>query len=133
MNRFILTAMLVISTVVSTTVLANHHIPVYHHHYCDATHLSRRTIYLVDRLEGYADYKEYGTYLLPIKKVAGRTLAAAQAYGNLSHTVRQWLYRLKNQIEYSRPYLEHAFEISNAFYLAMDLVSVGDELDHCLY
>ncbi len=116
------------------SVRADYYPPSYPGYYCcDAVSLSRRTVYLVDRLEGYADYKEYGAYLLPIKKAAGYALAAAEANGNLSSIVRQRLLELKKRITFADSYLEHTFEVSNAFYLAMELLSVRDELDRCLY
>jgi len=94
--------------------------------------LARKAIRLVDKLEGFANYSEYGQYLLPIKKAAGRAYANATARGDLSKVTRQSLLVLKRQIEFACIYLDEAFERDHVFSLAVDLMSLGERIDDLL-
>ncbi len=98
----------------------------------EASYLAREAIRIVDRLEGYASYSEYGTYLLPVKKAAARAYASSQARGPLSLNVREHLLALKQAILFSIPYIEVTFERDYAFELAIQLKSLGDRLDQML-
>lgn len=98
----------------------------------EASMIARRAIRLVDELQGYADYKQFGEYLLPIKKAAARAYAGAEARGVLSQKVHDLLTCLQVQIVYARPYVENTFERSNAFELAIELLSLENKLDAIL-
>ncbi len=54
----------------------------------EASQLAREAIQVVDLLEPYTSYKEYGVYLLPIKKAGARAYAAAQATGQHRRAAR---------------------------------------------
>jgi len=97
-----------------------------------ASKVARRAITLVDKLEGFANYKEYGVYLLPIKKSAGRAYAVSTARGVLSRVTRQSLLVLKRQIEFACPYLDEAFERDHVFNLAVELMSLGEQINELL-
>ncbi len=94
--------------------------------------LARKAIELIDKLEGFASYEEYGQYLLPIKKAAGRAYANATARGDLSIVTRRSLLVLKRQIEFACPYLEEAFERDHVFNLSVELMSLGERIDDLL-
>ena len=98
----------------------------------DASALARRAINIVNQLQPYANYDEFGIYLLPIKKAAARAYAAAQARGSVSATVHQYLVILKAQIDYATPYVEETFERSAVFELSIELKSLGERLDSLL-
>ncbi len=100
--------------------------------YNEASYLAREAITLSDALQGYTNYKDYGFYLLPIKKVAGLCYADAQARGALSGKVRASLFALKKQIEFASPYLNTTFELGHAFELAVSLKELGNRLDQLL-
>jgi len=106
----------------------NDHFPVRNH----SSKLARQAIQIVDKLEGFANYREYGVYLLPIKKAAGRAYANSRARGDLSIVTRRALLVLKKQIEFACTYLDDAFERDNAFALAVELMSLGERIDDLL-
>lgn len=133
-----------IRAVQSIRVFTSHHYPEWNH--CQfpsqcvewpasnvASGLARRAISLVDQLAGYADYQQYGYYLLPIKKAAARVYAASQARGPLSGKVRELLLALQAQIAFARPYLENTFERTYAFELAVELLSLEHKLSADLF
>ena len=91
--------------------------------------LARRAIQLVDSLERYANYNEYGTYLLPIKKAAARAYATTTSRGDLSRHSRVVLKALQGEIEASRQYLGVTFERDAAFECAVALLTVSEKLD----
>jgi hypothetical protein len=94
-----------------------------------ASELSMATIRLVDDLQGYANYGEYGQYLLPIKKAAARSYAAAQARGAISAVVHELLIVLKKQIEFAEDFLNVTFERERAFELAVRMKTIRESLD----
>lgn len=96
------------------------------------TSLSARAIYLVDILENYASYREFGIYLLPIKKVAGNAYATTAAYGDLSLASRAALLALERQIEFAGSYLDETFERDAAFQSAVELKGLGEKLEALL-
>jgi hypothetical protein len=99
----------------------------------EAAGLARKAIALVDELENYANYNEYGTYLLPIKVAAGQAYAVASARGELSQKTRTSLLRLRAEIEAARAYLTTAFQRNAAFDLCVELLSVSERLDQILH
>ena len=94
----------------------------------EASNLALRAIRLVDKLQGFTDYQNYGIYLLPIKKTAARAYAAADARGPLSGKVRELLICLQAQIAYAKPYIENTFERTFAFEFAVELLSLEYKL-----
>ncbi len=98
----------------------------------EASALARRAITIVNQLQPYANYDEFGVYLLPIKKAAARAYAAAEARGSVSFTVHEHLRILKAQIDYAALYVDETFERSAVFELVIELKSLGDRLDMLL-
>lgn len=97
-----------------------------------ASRLAKRAINIVDGLEKYTNYADYGDYLLPIKKAAARAYANAEARGELSGKVRESLFVLKCQIEAAKDYISENFERDAAFELAVELLELQERLDHVL-
>lgn len=98
----------------------------------EASLLARKAINIINGLQPYANFDEFGVYLLPIKKAAGRAYAAAEARGSVSATVHQYLQILKAQIDYATPYVDETFERSAVFELAIELKALGERLDAML-
>jgi hypothetical protein len=100
--------------------------------YNQASSIAARAINLVDALQPMTNYIDYGDYLLPIKKAAGRAYASAQARGPMSLTVRADLINLRAAIDNAAAYIDDAFERSAAFELSTELLSLREKLDSCL-
>lgn len=98
-----------------------------------AAQYAKRGIELVDGLEPFSSFRDYGNYLLPIKKLAARTYAVAVAHSSTSAKVRQALIALRAQIVYASPYIETAYEVDAAFALAVELQSLKEKIEACLY
>lgn len=95
----------------------------------EAADLARTGVHLVDALRPYADPEtEYIKYLLPIKRVAGRTLAMANAHGVGSIHVRQALQALAQQIQFADQYIEMTLKKEAPFDLAVQLLSLRDKI-----
>lgn len=97
-----------------------------------ASALAYQAIRIVDELQGYANHKDYGTYLLPVKKAAARAYATAQARGSLSGKVRKKLFSLLASLNLSRPYIEDTFERAHAFELAVKLLALREKIEDSL-
>jgi hypothetical protein len=97
-----------------------------------ASYFAREAIRLVDALQPYASYEEYGEYLLPIKKAGGRAYSAAEVRGPLSGRVRNLLIGLKEQIEFAKDYLDETFERSAVFDLVVEIKALAERLDQLL-
>ena len=98
----------------------------------EAAALARQAINIINGLQPYANFDEFGLYLLPIKKAAGRAYAAAQAKGSISASVHEYLQALKAQIDYATPYVDETFERSAVFELAIELKALGERLETLL-
>ena len=98
----------------------------------EASSLARQAINIINGLQPYANFDEFGLYLLPIKKAAGRAYAAAQAKGSISASVHEYLQALKAQIDYATPYIDETFERSAVFELAIELKALGERLETLL-
>ena len=94
-----------------------------------AAGLCGRTIQLVDVLERVTDSANYVAYLLPIKKLAGRVYALANARGPHSFKVNQALRTLQAQIDAASGYIDNTFERSDAFEAAVELLAVREKID----
>lgn len=98
-----------------------------------ASAMALRAMDLVDALEGFVNYNDYGKYFLPIKKNAGVAYSIARARGDISLKVRTALVNLKDSIGLAIPYVEnHMFEVEYAFRLAVELDTLYEELDSVL-
>ena len=97
-----------------------------------AMSLARRAIQIVNALERHTTYRDFGTYLLPVKTSAARLYAKASARGDLSGRVRKSLVAMKQQIEFSRDYIEEAFTKDDTFQLAIELLALEEKMDAVL-
>ncbi|MBI1861162.1 MAG: hypothetical protein HYR96_09625 [Deltaproteobacteria bacterium] len=99
----------------------------------EAARFARGGITLIDRLRPFADpATEYITFLLPIKQVAGRTLALANAHGAGSLKVREALQALAQQIQFANDYIESSLKKEASFELAVELLSLKDKIKRWL-
>lgn len=94
-----------------------------------AAAIAAEAIRSVDALRPYTNLGDYGTYLLPIKKLAARVYAKANARGDLSLQVNGLLAALRGQIDLAEPYLQNSFELDAAFNLAVGLLSIREQID----
>jgi hypothetical protein len=94
-----------------------------------AAAIAAEAINVTDGLRAGASGAENTTYLLPIKKVAGRLYAMANARGDLSGTVHMQLLALRAQIDFAAPYLDETFERDTMFELATQLLSLRERID----
>ncbi|NUM89427.1 MAG: hypothetical protein HUU37_09510, partial [Bdellovibrionales bacterium] len=94
--------------------------------------ISNRVIWLVDQLEGYTNYQDYGIYLLPIKKAAAEALAVAEARGDLSFSARAFFEALLGRLDASSAYLNNSFEMKRAFHLSVELLSMREKIRRTL-
>lgn len=93
-----------------------------------AMDIASRAISIAQQLEQFVSYKELGMYVLPLKKTAGRVYSVASARGDLSSRVHQSLGVLKNQIAYLRCFLDEAMEREAVYGLAIELMSLEEEI-----
>jgi len=97
-----------------------------------AAALSARAIALVDVLKGYSNMKEEHDFLMPIKKVAARAYAKAQARSDLSEQTRDMVIALAAQILYADQYIDETFERSEAFKYAVELLALRETIQALL-
>lgn len=90
--------------------------------------IANRLIILVDRLDGYTDYANYGRYLLPIKKSAAMVRARAETYGDASRSSRIYYENLLACLDHAEPYLSNMYERNAAFELATELLGMREYL-----
>jgi hypothetical protein len=90
--------------------------------------VSNRAIVLTDRLADYANYRDYGAYLLPIKKAAAEARAVAEARGDASQYARPYFYRLLKSLDCSEAYFNDTFERSAAFEMATELLALREHI-----
>ncbi len=95
----------------------------------EASKFARRAAELVDGLRPYADpATEFVTYLMPIKTVAGRALAQANAHGPGSAVTRTNLEALQKQIEFAEPYIDATLKKDAPFEMVVELVSLKESI-----
>lgn len=94
--------------------------------------LARRAIELVEALEDFTNYKDYGAYLLVIKKQAAKTYAKSVAKGPSAIATLKELEKLKNTIAWASDFIEDNFERDNAFELATELLGLQEKIDEVL-
>ncbi|OFZ53655.1 MAG: hypothetical protein A2428_11095 [Bdellovibrionales bacterium RIFOXYC1_FULL_54_43] len=100
--------------------------------YNEAMELATRAINLADQLADFVSYKDLGTYVLPLKKAAGRAYAVASARSPMSTRVHQALWALKNQIAYARDFLNSTMERNAAYEVAVQLMRLEEEIEDVL-
>lgn len=90
--------------------------------------VSSRIIWLVNELERYTNYGDYGTHLLPIRKSAAQALAIAEARGDASASARPYYVALLNDLDRAEAFLQNAYEIDVAFDNAVELMSQREKI-----
>jgi hypothetical protein len=95
----------------------------------DVAAQARRVISIVDELGEYANHADFGRFLLPVKKDAGRLYAVATARGELSSKTRRRACALLAEIIAAERFLDNAFEIKRAFRLAIELLRIKERLE----
>jgi hypothetical protein len=90
--------------------------------------VANRAIMLVDRLADYASYREYGLYLLPIKKAAAEARAVAEARGDASGYGQAYYRALLASLDCAQPYLSETFERSSVFQVATELLTLREHI-----
>jgi hypothetical protein len=90
--------------------------------------VSNRAIVLTDRLADYANYRDYGAYLLPIKKAAAEARAVAEARGDASQYARPYFYNLLKNLDCAEAYFNDTFERSAAFEMATELLALREHI-----
>lgn len=90
--------------------------------------LAFKVIHIVERLQAYATLDEETTYLIPLKKLAGRVHVMSAAHGNLSYKTRRALVVLQQQIQFSEPYIDASLEKNAMFDLGVELLVVKETI-----
>lgn len=90
--------------------------------------LSNRVIILIDRLQGFANYRAYGTYLLPIKIAAAEARTAAEVDGDAHSYAREFFEELLDKMNAAQPYLRDTYERSYAFDCATELLTLRERI-----
>jgi len=89
-------------------------------------------IQVVNALEAYTSYQDYGTYLLPIRKVAAKALAVADARGDASAGSRVYYTDLLGALDTAQPYLNRVLEYDASYELSIELMSITEQLRRIL-
>lgn len=95
--------------------------------------ISNQAIRLVDQLESYTNYQQYGMYLLPIKKAAVLALSRAEAYGDASVNTRPSALSLLETLDFAEQYMDDMFERDRAFDLSRQLLGLRENVRRVLY
>ena len=90
--------------------------------------VSNRAIMLVDRLTDYANYRDYGVYLLPVKKSAAQARAVAEARGDASGYARGFYVDFLRKLDHCEPYFSDTFERGAAFELGTELLALREHI-----
>jgi len=98
----------------------------------EVAQLADNVLDLVDELQGYTNYRDFGTYLLPIRKSAAKALARATAKGDASISARPYYEALVEAIKAAEAYFDEMYERKYAYRLAIDLVSEKERLKDML-
>jgi hypothetical protein len=94
-----------------------------------AAEIAAEAIDLVDVLREGATLSEQTVYLIPIKKVAARVYATANARGDLSSRTATQLQALKLQIDFAADYIDSTFERDTQFETATSLLGLRERID----
>jgi hypothetical protein len=97
-----------------------------------AADIALRTRDIADQLHAGTNAQDWETYLLPIKKTAGKLYALAKARGDLSGRVGATMQTLKAQIDNAKDYLDDTLERDDQFDLAVELLAVREQIDRAM-
>ncbi|MCX6127346.1 MAG: hypothetical protein NTV34_21710 [Proteobacteria bacterium] len=90
--------------------------------------VSNRAIILVDRLAQYTNYRDFGAYLLPVKKAAAEARSVAEARGDASQYAAAYYSELLYRLDNLQPYFSDTFERGAAFELGTELLSLREHI-----
>ena len=102
------------------------------HSHSYAVKISQRAIRVIDILDENTKWEDYGYYLLPIKKVAARTLAISLAEGDSSAKTIAQLKKLSAQIDFAQDYIDEVLSVDNLFNSYVELVNIRNEIEEML-
>lgn len=94
-----------------------------------AQEVALSAIDLVTEFSKYSSYKQLGNILLPIKKSAARVYAVSYGAGDYSIKMRTSLINLANQLNMATQFINENFEKTALFDLALELLSLKEQLD----
>lgn len=97
-----------------------------------ASDLAQQVLSVIDNISRLVPSHEFYAYLLPIKKSAGRAYAMAVAHGDSSIRTRAELESLRAQIDYAKAYLDRLMGREPLFDLAVELLSLREQIDEIL-
>lgn len=97
-----------------------------------AQDIALRVIDLVTEFTKYSSYKELGDVLLPLKKSAASVYAVSYGAGDYSVRMRSSLINLAQQLKMAGQFINQNFERSALFDLALELLSLKEELDYII-
>jgi len=102
--------------------------PLPYQYRSDMANLANQALYIVNQLEGYTNYRDYGNYLLPIRKIAVQVIAVASARGDASRYGRPQFEALLNSIDVAALYFNDMLERDNAIELGLQLMSIREQI-----
>jgi len=95
-------------------------------------HYSSICLKLINELDNYSSYEDFGSYLLPLRKAAAKSLAYADARGDLSTIGRPYYEALLDTLDGSQTYFERMMEISSAYEIVINLMTAREKIRHLL-
>ncbi|OFZ52198.1 MAG: hypothetical protein A2381_01920 [Bdellovibrionales bacterium RIFOXYB1_FULL_37_110] len=87
---------------------------------------------LINELDNYSSYEDFGSYLLPLRKAAAKSLAYAEARGDLSTIGRPYYEALLDTLDGSQPYFDRMMEISSAYEYVINLMTAREKIRQLL-
>ena len=90
--------------------------------------VANRAIVMVDRLADYANYRDYGNFLLPVKKAAAEARSVAEARGDASQYARAYYFNLLKALDHCESYFSDTFERGAVFESATELLALREHI-----
>jgi len=94
----------------------------------ELANLANQALYVVNELENYTNYRDYGNYLLPIRKMSVQVIAVAASRGDASWYARPKYQALLMSIDAATPYLDDILERDYAVELGVQLMSIREAI-----
>lgn len=100
--------------------------------YLSAQEVSQEALALVQDLKAYANYKDLGAYLLPIRKSAANLYSIAVSRSAYSPKVRAALIQLLREVSMAKAYIDENLETDATFNQAVNLLTIKEKLEAML-
>jgi len=94
--------------------------------------IAYRALRSIETIRTYANLGDDNTFLMPIKKKAGSVIVMANGRGDLATKTSEALVALRDQIDFSKDYLNLLMEEEGLFDTAVDLLALREEIDDLL-